>query len=470
MAGYYIMLMTLLVAMVALGNYMITVRTNSSNREFKELALYMARTGFEDASSFFRKNASGMYIRYYATGASSQIYLTYTAYPDCPDWAFAPGSGDTDYFNAITVTAVDGTTIARAIIRDIPLHITTPAMPTPGTTLANAGLWGRYVVRRQVARNWSPGGNTMSVYSDPDAAHDITQNRDFSGGVGSNSVLGTGNYWSITSRGYVYSSPNAVSANASCENNDLTNAPRDTYLNKKFRLASAKVYGEIFRINFKIPSAALFVTKGNIVGGNAYGIVQGGSNYGIATGDNTAASNIVITGSAGQYLPNQVAPSVSTVFPGMTKAKLQKMADRVGDIGIFPTVTDTAHFTQDVSVVRFYYLQNGSSAFTFSAAVNNRFQGVGVVFVDGNLVINATAAAAANWAGLIFVDGTISMTGSVDIGGAVVATTAAAGGVVLSTGNTNKTTLEYNLDAINTVTSFLQDFKVYKPSVVASYN
>jgi len=71
-----------------------------------------------------------------------------------------------------------------------------------GNDLTRGKLWGRYVVKRQVVRNWSPGSNTRNSCSgcnDPEPRMTSRCPRFQQLGA-----LGTGNFWGITARGYVY--------------------------------------------------------------------------------------------------------------------------------------------------------------------------------------------------------------------------------------------------------------------------
>ena len=87
---------------------------------------------------------------------------------------------------------------AAGIIRTYPL-IYNNSSPTAQVGVGSQ-LWGRFVLKRQNARNWSPGSNTYAAFTDPEAVHDISAIR-------TSAALGSGTNWSILSHGYVFTWP-----------------------------------------------------------------------------------------------------------------------------------------------------------------------------------------------------------------------------------------------------------------------
>lgn len=486
MTGFYIALIVIITLTVTVMNYFSSVRQNSSRQEYKDLALMVARSGYEEGLSYFRRQPNGVFTDVNKRPPSQAWFTPWCAAAPCPtgsyywpDDAFRPGPSDTDYFNLISVTAADGSAVAGGIVRSFPLHLSRTVLA--GSELYKSGLWGRYVIRRQSTPNWSPGANTMAVNNDPDAAHDISAQRDFS----SSQALGSGNFWSMTSRGYVFASADDVTVAASCENNSLLNAPLQTYLSRPLLVASAKVYGELFRISFSVPDAAVFVAHGNYVRAASascaqpLGYIRGGAGAGIARNDATSGSNLATTCFSLTGTPAYVAaptgfdPTVAAVFPGMDRIKLQGIADYVGDMSVLPNdLTPTAVYETQVARQSFYYIKNASSpasTFTFSPANHNHFNGTGLIFIDGNLSITA-GTFGTSWFGVVYVNGNAYINGPAEVNGALV-----VGGSIcylmgdnLGTGTT--TSIVFSAQTRDATEKYLQKFRVLKSSVISSYN
>jgi hypothetical protein len=487
MMGFYIGLIAVMGMVLVAFQYFDTLRKETQGREYNTLAMDAAKRGFEEGLSYFRRNTSGVAVSQ-ANKPASQAWVN-PPWPYWPDDGFQPMAGDTDIY--IPVSTASGALCAAAIIRDYPLHLSRSA--AAGTELAKSQVWGRYVIKRQGVRNWSPGSNTYSAFTDPEAAHDLTAYRDFS----NSATLGSGNYWSLVSRGYVYrGNGNAVPGvsddvtnSASTVMNTLTSTPCPYYpncyneKNQRLLLGSAKVYGELFRIVFQMPQAALFVSLGSQVTGNPKGVINGTTGTGIASSNSSCPPGMGGTGvtNVGSVAcgPSGFTPSVGGVFPGLDKAKLQAMSNQVmgstsnafvGDQNILPDFTDPS-FTDQVARSSFYYLKKSgpgvsgqAGKFIFTPSDTHRFQGTGLIFVDGDLSL--TAQAITSWSGVIFVDGNAYINGPAELYGTLVVT----GSQVFVGGNINKAFVEYSADAVDAVKSFLEAFRVDKPSVVTSYN
>lgn len=467
--GYVIVLMLITVVMVNVSNAMRWRRKALDQRFYDVQALAVAQQGFEDGLSFFRRQTAGVYLDDTPEKPTSQNWVT--PWPIHPDSAFIPGSGDTDHYNMLSFPANTVLTSppqnllaqkagARAIIRTFPL--TSQAGNTSSSEVVRSPLWGRYVIRRQNYRNWSPGPNTMAAFTDPDAAHDITQFRN-------QGVIGSGNYWSLVSNGYVMANPTAITTSAAFENtamfdgNNIISAPKVYYLNKRLRLGRARVYGELYRINFEDRAAAAWVNSETNLTINANGIVNGSSQgYGVAFtggGTHTGGSGF-LGGGLGAYQNSQQAPTVSRVFPGLDKTRLKKLADITGTAAVFPTA-DQANLAEVASRTTFYYITGAS---TFLAGTSQRVMtGVGLVFLDGDVTFNPGSLSA--WAGIIFVDGNCTVRGPVELSGTLIVTGTLTVGAA---GDNNKANVEYNADAVQGVKDYLQRFRVDKNSILVS--
>jgi hypothetical protein len=459
-AGYIVAIFLLAGLIVLAANGLRRSRADSQSRIYRELALNVARSGFEDGLSYFRRQPDGVYLAAYPNDApTSQNWVT--PWPQWPDAAFLPQGKDTDNFNLIGQNS-PLTATAGAILRTVPLN--SYSNTATSVELKGSRLWGRYVLRRQNARNWSPGANTFAAFTDPEAVHDLTHIR-------GDNVPGSGNYWSIFSRAYVFAYPDALTISAAHEGNCLLSPPLRFYNGRRLLLATASVYGELSRVNFNQPSAALFVSALNKVTVNNNTLLNGSGGYAIVrqTGDSTSlggACGACVNGSNGTVAK---APSVAFCFPGQDKSHLRATASnidatKVGGINVFPR-TDDVNYADEVSRTSFYYITTSASTPTiiFANGDTRVMSGVGLIIIDGNLTIqnknNST------WTGVVFVDGNVDIRGPAEIGGTLIAT----GTVSLGNASDNfKATLEYNSDAVDTVQSFLQNFRVVTNSVVTS--
>lgn len=460
MLGGYIILIFLLVALAAtVMTTMTRSRTSGERRYHRELAMNVARMGFEEGLSYFRIQPDGVYLDAYpSTSPASQAWVT--PWPTWPDAAFLPKASDTDYYNLISRTTAIGAG-AGAIIRTIPLN----AFSTTSTAAEakSSNLWGRYVLRRQNNRNWSPGPNTMAAFSDPEAVRDLTHIR-------GQSKPGSGNTWGIFSRAYVFTHPTDLTLAAAHEGNSILNSPKRYYNGKPLLLATASVYGELSRINFNLPSAATFVAKGLTVNANANLSGQGQARMARRSGGSAYVNG---GQTSGGDISAPADPSVGYVFPGLTVDTLKEMAaaldpTKVGGIECFPLNTDS-DFSDDVSRTSFYFITTTATtpANTITFVANNPrvMSGVGLVYIDGNLVIEHRNSS--DWAGVVFVNGNVNVRGPGTISGILIATGAITLG---ASGDFNRTSIEYNEDAINTVQSYLQDFQVLSSSILTTSN
>lgn len=484
MIGFYVGIMAVMGIMLIVATYFINVRSNAANRQLKDMAIQVAYEGYQAGLSYFQRQPSGVYLPPAICPANDLVPTTWTV-ESYPDDAFRPLQGDTDIY--INVTTGSGTNCSAAIIHDFSLHVSRTVLT--GDEPLHGGVWGRYVIKRQVVRNWTPGGNTANVNTDPEATHDITMQKVYSNPA----AIGSGLWWSITSRGYVYLGSGATGATvsddvtnaASTVYNTLTSSPLTTYNNRPLLLATAKVYGELYRINVSAPEAALYMGNNSSLGGNLKGIVDGGSasaNEAVSSvNPNCNTCPITMDGSQ-SFIPATIAPAVGTVFPGLSVANLEKQAGSsfTGDVYILPNSADTT-FTTEVSQTNFYFLERSNSpstVFTFTSATNgadcasplcssgattNSFQGTGLVFVYGSLSI--TAGTVASWDGIVFVDGNAYINGPAQIYGQLIVT-----GSVYIGGLSNNAYVQFNQTAVNNTETLIQNFTPSAASVVTSYN
>jgi hypothetical protein len=484
MIGFYVGILAVMLVLLAVSSYFITQRKKTENGLFREMAINVANEGFQDGESFFQRQAGGVYLPIAYRPVNDQIPVTGTVW-SWPDDAFQPGTGDTDIY--LTVTTGQGTTCSAGIIRDIPLQLSSTVAGVTAGEPIHGNLWGRYVIRRQNVRNWTPGGNTADANTDAEACHDITQQKAFA----NPGVIGSGQWWSITSHGYVYlgsgvqnpGTSDDVTIPASTVLNSLTSSPLATYNNRPLLLASAKVYGEINRISMSSPPGAVYVNSCTSVYGNNFGDLDAGTGYCIAYGSGASTSNLngatlISAGGVAKLDPTGYSPSVGGVFPGLTPANLQQDASSAGDVYILPN-PNLITFTTMVSQPSFYFLERSSSpstTFTFGyqaafqqapsvATVTNVLQGTGLLFVYGNLSVEAGTIA--SWNGIIFVDGNAFICGPTQIYGQLIAT----GSVYVGDpSNKNFADVQYNSNAINATEDLVQHFQVFRPSMVVSYN
>ena len=459
--GYIIAIFILAALVVTVTNSMRRYRVSSQDQVYRELALSVAKAGFDDGLSYFRRQSDGVYLNAYSAYApTTQNWVT--PWPEYPDSAFLPQAKDTDNFNAISMTTVlNPAGTAGAIMRTITMN--TYSNTATSVEMHATRLWGRYVLRRQNTRNWSPGSNTMAAFTDPDAAHDITHIR----GQG---IPGSGNVWSLVSNGYLFAYPNALTIPAAHEGNSLLGAPLRFYNGQRLLLARARVYGELSRINFNQPTSAVFVGQASKITVNTNGIINGtsaGAAIGRPSSDGSSPTNSgSITGNT-TYTGTQAAPSLGFIFPGQTSTTLKaiaaKVPGKVGGMEVLPVFNPSnLSFNNQVSTTSFYYI-TCTVNLTGTGTGATVLSGVGLIIIQGDLIIAAKNPS--SWAGVVVVLGNVDMRGPSEISGNLIATG------TMSIGNSadiNKTTIEYNVDAVNTVQSFLQNFQVLSSSIVTT--
>jgi hypothetical protein len=472
-AGYLVALMMIFVVMASVMNIVRRDRVNTDRRVYQEQALEVAREGFEEGQSYFRRQAAGVYIGSGVEKATGQFWVT--PWPIYPDAAFLPQSSDTDHFNLISFPANVCMTCAGpwaqkagagALIRTFPVF----TVATSGTAeITTSPIWASYVLRRQNARNWSPGPNTFSAFTDPEAAHDLTSLR-------GQSPPGSGNYWSIVSRAYIFANQTGATTTAGFENlamyqgNSILNAPLRTYNNKPLLLATAKVYGEIFRINCNDQDSAAWVNGGASAIANTKGNILGGSDgIGVVKTDGVAptVNGGLISGTSNWTQITQ-APTVANVFPGLTTTDLKKRADKVGGLEILPVWGDP-NLSVEASVTSFIYLSATSGTFTFISATGAPvLSGVGLAFIDGNVTFQAGNCS--TWSGIVYVNGNCTIHGPASITGTLMVSGTLTVGETGGVGDSSTGLVEYNSAAINTAKAYLQKFQVIKNSIVATTN
>ncbi len=443
MAGVFIGLFALLLIGLSMGRHLLRMNREEPRYQSRQLALEVARSGFSDAHAFFRRQSGGVYLKV-SPVASLAPEADPSKWPMWPDSAFQPDGGDTLYYENLS----DSAGVARAIVREFPLSLTGPAE----SSLARR--WGRSVVKRQIVRNWSPGDNSESKNTVNDACHDLTHMR-------TDSLPGSGNIWSITSVGYVYSAPGPVSDPAACQLGRIDERPLDQYQGKPFLLAAARVYGEIVRLDYSLPSCALYIPRASDVTLSGKCVINGTSKVAIVRNDagTVSASNVTtqLQSSNAKYQTIPQAPTVTSVFPGFTLKDISNLADYVGDMSVLPD-PNLAEYRDRVSRPTIIVL-NGN--IVLPADSSRVLTGVGLCVVNGNL--NIQEGNLSSWAGLLMVLGDANILGPGDVSGTLVVT-----GKLSMGGSKYAATVEYNEAALNTLQTLLLDYRVNRASVVTS--
>jgi hypothetical protein len=467
--GYIVAIIVVMLLAISVIQKITAQRKSSTDEYFREQAINVAKAGFEEGTSFFRRQPGGVDLASSPYCPSNNLPITTTAWPLWPDAAFAPGvtNGiyDTDYYaQTLTSTSYAGLTVpamvcAAGIIRTFPL-IYSNASATAQVAVGSQ-LWGRFVLKRQNARNWSPGSNTYAAFTDPEAVHDISA-------IKTSSALGAGTNWSILSHGYVYAYPTDLTIPAAFTGNSILNPPLMMYNGKRLLLAQASVYGEISRMNFNLPFAAVYLYRADKLLINGMGYVDGTGGFDAAAPASTGTFNPLNGGASVPSVPtetNSAAPSLGTVFPGMTGGALQQKANKAGTMtSIFPCPADT-NFNAEVDTATFLYCTDtGGTVFQpAGASTVNQLTGIGLAYFAGNLTVSAGSLS--SWAGVVYVNGNVYLQGPADISGILIAT----GTVTIGNAATpNKATVEYNKDAIATAEQLLQNFTVTENSVVVT--
>lgn len=471
--GYMVALLLISVVMVSVFNFVRGNRKNADARVYQALAMDVAHQGFEEAVSYFRRQPSGVYLDQ-AAAETPKDRSVVTPWPIYPDAAFLPGPNDTDHWNKLSFAAnvvMTGNQMgifaqaqgARAMIRTFPLTSVTNTTATGNTEAKIAPYWGRYVIRRQNIRNWSPGPNTFSAWDDPEAAHDISHIRYAS-------PLGSGDYWTLVSRGYIMDNPAKITYSAYYENTalfqggNLVSAPVNYYNGKRFLLAQARVYGELYRINFYNPSAAAWVGNTSNITMYSNGILKGTGGYGYAySAGGAVTGGSFVGGDLGTSINVGRAPTVSNTFPGQTPQKLSRLANTVGDINIFPRFDDQN--LSDIATRQTFYFVTGAATF-LSGTSARVMTGNGLVFVNGDLTFNQGNLSA--WTGIVFVQGNCWVHSPVNITGCLIVTGTLKIGD--SPAGNNKAEVTYDSALVDDVKKFLQKFRLDKNSIQATFN
>jgi len=471
-AGWVVGIFIIAAMIIYVADTMRRSRNTTQSTLYRELALNVAKAGFEEGLSYFRNHGTTCYLPALVVPVS-QAYVT--PWPDYPDEAFLPGTSDTDFYSNITVSTDLGTgTCAGGIIGDVPMdeYVTF----TASQEMTGSSLWGRYVLRRQNIRNWSPGPNTMSANTDADACHDISA-------VGTQSALGAGTRWSIASRGYLLRLPSPVSSTASSllgtpaafASNNLLSAPLSYYNKQPFLLAQARVYGELTRVNFNLPASPVFVASGVLgtVTINPQGVL-------IATGAYVSTSpppgipvhNVGGTLSPGYGTNTPTAESFAACFPGQSWTRMAKLAAQLatstvikgyppaGGMGNLP-VFGSPTFANQISQPAFYFFNQSVTLTT--GTIEPVLSGVGLCIIQGSLDI--PSGNNSNWAGILYVKGQVTLGGPTSISGIIISET---GIIIGDPAAYNKATVSYDAEIVAKVESLMKDFTVDSSSIVAT--
>lgn len=299
-------------------------------------------------------------------------------------------------------------------------------------------VWARYELNRTGA---TPATSTL----------DITSRR---------GKKGAGLIWQLESKGTVY----------------INNNPGVAYnLSPNQVLANWTLRSEIQRLGLNIPAnAALLVGRSDRVNLQNIDIqIKGGSGgYGMAWVNNPSGQTPIgagfsstVTGGLGQTnssLSTVVNPlSIPSVF-GITQQELLLMADRtVLTTNISPLFTPAGATTlPPMSII---VLNNPGANFVFNAA--QPLNGSGILVVLGNLTISANSNSVFN--GLVYVQGTFTMSQPSTINGAVIvvdpvapATVPAAGTrTVTLSGAGEKPVIRYDQNLLNYVAQRMGQYR-----------
>jgi len=478
-AGWIVGIFIIAAMVIYVGDTLRRARNSTETAVYRELALNVAKAGFEQGLSFFRTHPNGCYLNS-TLAPTSQNWIT--PWPAYPDGAFEPQSTDTEFYSSISqYSSAMLTTCAGGIIGDISMDQYVTYTGTDEMT--GSALWGRFVIRRQNVQNWSPGPDTAVANTDSDACHDLSA-------IAAQSPLGAGTRWSIVSRGYLVRLPSPVSSDAGSllstpaafSGNNLLSAPLSYYNNQPFLLAQARVYGEMSRINFNLPTSACLVgvspVAGAVVTVNQMGILNGGTGYGCTFGS-SAANQLTYTGSvSGLSYVNTATMTVSLAncFPGQSFKTLQEIASSLGTSGQIsgytnlndlPTFNSTntntgLYYTNQINQPTFYCI-NTNVSLNGTSNGSPVLSGVGLCVINGTLTIGTGNQSA--WDGVLYVTGQVTLDGPTQITGILVSQT----GIIMGKStDLDTTTVAYDSGAILQVQNLLQNFTVDSSSIVAT--
>lgn len=406
-------LVVVLLTFAVLSSEMINRSMHNTQDEFRKAAQAsnIARAGLRDGIGWF-KNQS-------ALGGSVSKLGPYSA-SDCADAAFDPAF-NTDPSLRETIDASTG------LVKDLRLD--------PGRN-----IYGRYILRKQACK---PAGGDYTL-NDPEydklAVHDITDYR----GKG---LKGEGLAWHLVSQGIIYQRNNLTKD----ANGVFTTGPEDA---PNRILDKATVEIDINRMNLAKPFAPItvtapfngttiqsqFNTNCKVVGRNAtstviYSSQGGGSN---PSGNPECQYEDCSGGNDQKHdrIDGTDPMSIEEVF-AVSKDEIRSVADY-----IYTSRDDleAAHYQDSLGrsklPMALYYLDGN---FTFDN--NHVLQGNGILFVDGNLTLNADSF---TFTGVVYVTGQLTMKDNNEISGA------AFGNRVICQPGT-KASFEYNEGILETV-------------------
>jgi hypothetical protein len=412
----------------------------NSQRDSTQVNLYVgeaenvARSGLVDALGYLRRNSG---VKPLSAFTSSQIQMnqvpTFAINPQDPggnpyyyvDQPFQPQINTTNAQVSDTLEPVIG------IVNEYSVD------SANNSTDANALLFGRYEVRKQVSQYPTPysSPNTAATYTpNPNAAHDVTGNRSVP------YQNGDGTVWTLTSVGYIYKRTDKTFANG-------TPTPGTTYFPGQWKVpynqlpnrvvATAKMSSEYRKLVVNLPpgggvtvNAAIYCYKGNninIAGTSTQlsGAVSAAGTFGVCDikdPSSPAASCLIPTGSntppnfqGGVTCLNNTVPLAladSTVF-GMSVTNLQFLSDKSGD-SLNPLNLANTQWG--------LYYYNGSVTFGFDQpAPYTNLDTTGILVVNGDLSFTGgNGGPLLLFGGIIFCTGNVSVANGTEIDGCVI--------------------------------------------------
>ncbi|HTB33347.1 MAG TPA: hypothetical protein VK842_00655, partial [bacterium] len=100
-AGYIVAIMVVMLLAISVIQKITAQRKATTQEYFRDQAINVAKAGFEEGTSFFRRQPGGVDLASTPYCPSNNLPVTTTAWPLWPDAAFEPGAVggiyDTDY-------------------------------------------------------------------------------------------------------------------------------------------------------------------------------------------------------------------------------------------------------------------------------------------------------------------------------------------------------------------------------------
>jgi hypothetical protein len=443
--------MVLAVSLMSTAAQLVKTARNDANQESYSVALAenAAQAGLEDAIGWFKRQPSQPVAAnptYGSPNPTPTFPVTYQGMPvSYNDEVFYPIYNTS---NPATTDTIDSTGQIGLVNEFSPYGA---GSVSQATTNGDQPIWERYEVQRQLP---TPVSN---------AVHDATGERVY------NFKDGQGLVWTISCTGYAYKRRDFTkSATAPY----YWTVPYNVYPNKV--LATARMATEVRKMSLNMPwgdNAALYmydISKLNVQTNTMVSNEKQASStawVSYLAGNPTTTGANEIQGGGVTTLSTALNLSCNDVF-GMSVTDIQNIADNIGN-----STTQPLNFSTLANFQLTYF--NGNLTIDPAGANPNYYVigagGIqtGVLIVNGNFTMNSSAATINSYYGLVWVAGTVNLSGSSINGALILGNSAASEGCTLAPNAAGyQATINYNPKILanlqTTVAQYREDISARK--------